>query len=63
MESNELKIELYPEKEPRYTFLKDSHEYIISKDILAHSLNENQDLAFTTSNVPLLRGFYKDYIY
>ena len=58
MESNELRIELYPEKEPRYTFAKDSLKYIITKDTLAHSLNENQELAFTGSNVPLLNGFY-----
>ena len=59
MESNELRIELYPEKEPRYTFEKDSiKEFIITKDTLAHSLNENQELAFMYSNVPFLIGFY-----
>ena len=58
MESKELKIELYPEKEPRYTFDKDSIKKLITKDTLGHSLNENQDLAFTYSNVPLLNGFY-----
>ena len=58
MDSHELKIELYPEKKPRYTFEKDSIKNIITKDTLGHSLNENQDLAFINSNVPLLKGFY-----
>ncbi len=52
MESNELRIELYPEKEPRYTFQKDSiKKFIITKDTLAHSLNANQELAFMYSNI------------
>ena len=58
MDSHELKIELYPEKKTRYTFEKYSIKNIITKDTLGHSLNENQDLAFINSNVPLLKGFY-----
>ena len=58
MESSELKIELYPEKEPRYSFKKNSITNLITKDTLGHSFNKNQELAFTYSNVPLLNGFY-----
>jgi hypothetical protein len=56
--SNELKIELYPEKKPRYTFDKMPVKNILSKDILDHSLNPNQELAYLNSNVPILNGFY-----
>ncbi len=58
MESNELKIELYPNNEPRYSFPKKSIKDLITKDILSHSLNVEQNLAYTYSNVPLLNGFY-----
>ena len=53
---NELKIELFPEKEPRYTF--DKRPVIIEKNVLDHSLDPNQSLAYMNSNVPLLNGFY-----
>ena len=58
MESNELKIELYPNNEPRYSFPKESIKDLITKDVLSHSLNIDQNLAYTDSNVPLLNGFY-----
>ena len=58
MESNELKINLYPENEPRYTFEKKSIKNLITKDTLGHSLNQEQELAYIDSNVPLLNGFY-----
>ena len=44
--SNELKIELYPEKEPRYNFDKEPVSQIITKDTLDHSLNPQQSLGF-----------------
>ena len=56
--TNELKIELYPEKKPRYTFDKNSIKKILPKDTLDHSLNPEQILAYIDSNVPLLNGFY-----
>jgi len=56
--SNELKIELFPEKEPRYTFDKKPVFGIIEKNVLDHSLDPNQNLAYMNSNVPLLNGFY-----
>ena len=55
---NELKIELFPEKEPRYTFDKRPVKSIIEKNVLDHSLDPNQNLAYLNSNVPLLNGFY-----
>ena len=58
MENNELKIELYPEKETRYDFPKSSVKKIITKEVLDHSLNPEQNLAYMHSNVPLLNGFY-----
>jgi hypothetical protein len=58
MQSNELKIDLYPNKEPRYFFPKESVKYLITKDTLAHSLNTIQKLAYIGLNVPLLNGFY-----
>ena len=56
--SNELKIELYPEKKPRYTFDKQDVIGILPKDVLDHSLNKEQKLAYINSNVPVLNGFY-----
>jgi len=56
--SNELKIELYPDKKPRYTFDKYPISEILPKDVLEHSLNKDQKLAYLESNVPLLNGFY-----
>ena len=58
MQSNELKIELYPNNKPRYSFPKESIKDLITKDVLSHSLNVEQNLAYTYSNVPLLNGFY-----
>ena len=59
MESNnELKIVLYPDKEPRYEFRKQSVKNILEKDTLGHSLDLNKNLGCLDSNVPLLSGFY-----
>ena len=55
---NELKIELYPENKPRYTFDKEPIKKILPKDVLGHSLDPKQELAYMDSNVPLLNGFY-----
>ena len=58
LKENELKIDLYPEKSPRYTFDKTPVSKLITKDVLGHSLNLEQSLAYIDSNVPLLNGFY-----
>ena len=59
---NELKIILYPEKQPRYHLKKKPIQTIITKDILQHSLNINQNLAYLNTNAPLLSGFYTAHI-
>ena len=56
--SNPLKIELYPEKKPRYTFEKKPVMDMLPKNILDHSLNPKQKLAYMDSNSPLLNGYY-----
>ena len=56
--ANELKIELYPEKKPRYSFDKNDVRNIIPKDVLDHSLDTNKSLAYLDKNVPVLNGFY-----
>ena len=58
LKENELKIDLYPRKKPRYTFDKKPVSRLITKDVLGHSLNPEQSLAYIDSNVPLLNGFY-----
>ena len=56
--NNDLVILLYPEKQPRDIFEKEPISKIIPKDVLYHSLDENQDLAFLGRNAPVLNGFY-----
>ena len=56
--NNELKIELYPDRKPRYEFPKSSIKSIISKDVLSHSLDINKELGFLNENAPILNGFY-----
>ena len=58
LKENELKIDLYPGKRPRYTFDKTPVSKLITKDVLGHSLNPEQSLAYIDTNVPLLNGFY-----
>ena len=58
---NELKIELYPENLPKDKLEKESIKNILPEKTLAHSLDENKDLAYLGSNVPLLNGFYTSY--
>ena len=58
LKENELKIDLYPGKRPRYTFDKTPVSKLITKDVLGHSLNPEQSLAYIDTNVPLLNVFY-----
>ena len=56
---NELKIELYPENQPRYDFKVESIKKIINRGgVIAHSFDINEELSSLDSNVPLLNGFY-----
>ena len=58
-ENNELKIELYPDRQPRYDFPKEALENIIPKDALGYSFDKKEKLAFIKYNTPVLNGFYK----
>ena len=57
--TNDLKIELYPTNKPRYKFETKPIKEFLPQDIVDHSLNSKQQLAFMDSNVPLLNGFYQ----
>ena len=57
-QNNDLKIELYPEKKPRYNFEKSSLKNLVDKDTLAFSFNEKDELAYINSKTPVLNGFY-----
>ena len=59
MQSNELKIELYPDKIPRYTFNKTKvkSEFSSNQNVI-HSLGD-KELGYLFSNVPFLDGIYK----
>ena len=56
--SNELKIELFSDRQPRYDFKKEPLENIIPKGVLAYSFDTKEELAFIKHNVPVLNGFY-----
>ena len=56
--NNELKIDLYQNKEPRYEFERYPVKYLINENTLGYSLNINQELEDIYSNVPVLSGFY-----
>ena len=55
---NELKIELYPDKEPRYTFKKEPLHHILPKDVFSYSFDKEKQLAYIDKNAPVLNGFY-----
>jgi hypothetical protein len=55
---NELKIELYPDRKPRYNFKKSPLRDIVPEDALETSFDKNKELAFIHENVPMLNGFY-----
>ncbi len=56
--SNELKIDLYPEKKPRYEFPISSVNNFLPFDTVYHSFNSKPNLAYMDTNTPLLYGFY-----
>ena len=55
---NDLKIELYPDRQQRYGCKKEPFKNIIPKDVLAYSFDKNEELGFIKYNVPVLNGFY-----
>ena len=56
--NNELKIDLYLNKKPRYEFERYPVKDLIDENTLGYSLNINQELEDIYSNVPVLSGFY-----
>jgi len=58
LEENELKIELFPENVPKGNLEKRLVSSVLPKDLLGHSFNKNQSLAFPMAKVPILCGFY-----
>ena len=58
VQTNDLKIELYPKKKARYEFKKSPLKDIVKKDTLGYSFNEKDELAYINSKTPVLNGFY-----
>ena len=56
--SNDLKIELYPDKKPRYTFETQPISKSNCFSTKLSSLSPDRELANINSNVPILNGFY-----
>jgi hypothetical protein len=61
-QTNDLKIELYPQNSPRGTFEKKEISKIIGDDIFCHSLDETKKLGYDCYNAPVLRSFYEAHI-
>ena len=57
-QNNELKIQLYPKKKPRYEFERSSLIDLVANDTLGYSFNEKDKLAYINSKTPVLNGFY-----
>ena len=53
-----LKIELYPEKKPRYECERSDLKELINENTIGFSFNKNHSLAYINSKVPVLNGFY-----
>ena len=64
-ENNELKIELYPDRQPRYDFPKEPLENIIPKDALGYSFDKKEKLAFikynTLFNILSIKIFFSNH--
>lgn len=61
MISNELKIELFPEKKPSSELKTEPVKAIINDETLGHSFDINENLSFLCCNVPTLSGFFYAY--
>ena len=55
---NDLKINLYPSKKPRYEFERSPLKNLIEKDTLGYSFDKSKKLAYVNSGTPVLDGFY-----
>ena len=54
----DTKIELYPDRKPRYEFEKQSLSFLVPDDVLSFSFDKDKKLGFAGDNVPILEGFY-----
>ena len=61
-QTNDLKIELYPQNSPRGTFKQKKISKIIKDDIFCHSLDETKKLGYNHCNAPVLESFYQAHI-
>jgi hypothetical protein len=52
------KIELYPDRKPRYDFKKAPLSIIVPENALSFSFDKDKELGFISDNVPILEGFY-----
>jgi len=53
----DTKIELYPDRKPRYEFKKYSLSYIVPNDALSFFFDKDKKLGFAGDNVPILKDF------
>ena len=60
--ANELRIDIYPENKRKKDLIKESVKNLISRITHNYSFDPNRKLAFISSNVPLLSGFYYAHI-
>ena len=54
---NDLKINLYPSKKPRYEFERSPLKNLIEKDTLGYSFDKSKKLAYVNSKTPVLMDF------
>ena len=57
-QTDNLKIELYPDKKPRYEFKRSPLKNLITQETLGFSFNKNDSLAYIHSKTPFLNGMY-----
>ena len=60
--SDELKIDIYPENKQKEGLQKKSLKNIIDENSVKYSFDSNEELAFINKNVPFLEGLYYAHI-
>lgn len=58
-QTNDLKIELYPQNSPRGTFSQIQISEIFKDNIFCHSLDETKKIGYNSYNAPVLASFLK----
>ena len=61
-QTNDLKIELYPQNSPRGTFSQIQISEIFKDNIFCHSLDETKKIGYNSYNAPVLASFYQAHI-